>query len=52
MFAVKKEVLDDLMSDVEWRTRLEKAKTRGDVVKVLAEFCRARGYVMVDLGKT
>ncbi len=44
MFAVRRKVFDDLLSDSVWAERLENAETMKEVEKVITEFCEARGY--------
>jgi len=43
MFALSFKVVELLLADEEWSRRLESAKTMEEVVKVLVEFCRAKG---------
>ena len=49
---VKREVVDALLRDKEWSCRLEEAKTTRDVVKVLVEFCKIKGFKVKCYGKT
>jgi hypothetical protein len=44
MFAVKAEVLKELLKDEEWTRKLERCKEVSDVQRVLTEFCKAKGY--------
>lgn len=41
---IRPEILDELLRDPEWNRKFENAKTTVDVARVVAEFCRARGY--------
>jgi len=50
LFAVKKEVVQSLLADEAWSRRLEDAETEADVVKVLVEFCKSKGFKVVDAG--
>ncbi len=49
MFAVRYDVLAALVADKAWCERLEKAKTTADVEHVVAEFGRAKGYLIVEV---
>lgn len=51
MFAIKRAVLEALLADKEWSSRLEKAQTDREVIQVLQEFCRKKGFKIatVDL---
>jgi len=40
-FAVKREVVE---RDKKWSRRLEEAKTTQEVLKVLVDFCKAKGF--------
>ena len=42
MFAVKRAVLEELLKDSEWLDKLEKAKSFGEVEKVLRLFAEAK----------
>ena len=42
MFAVRREVLEELLKDAEWTERLEKAKNFREVERVLRRFARAK----------
>ena len=42
MFAVKRAVLEALLNDSEWLAKLEKAKSFGEVEKVLRKFAEAK----------
>ena len=42
MFAVKRAVLEALLNDSEWLAKLEKAKSWGEVEKVLRLFAEAK----------
>jgi len=43
MFAVRREVLDALLADLEWNKRLKQAKTVAEVGRIFCDFCKARG---------
>jgi len=43
-FAVKREVVEALLRDKKWSRRLEEAKTTQEVLKVLVDFCKAKGF--------
>ena len=49
MFAVKREVLGDLISDPIWAERLENAETMKEVEKVIIAFCKVRSYKIGSL---
>ena len=42
MFAVKRAVLEALLNDSEWLAKLEKAKSWGEVERVLRSFAEAK----------
>ena len=42
MFAVKRELVEQLLKDSEWLAKLEKAKSWGEVEKVLRKFAEAK----------
>lgn len=44
MFAIRAEVLAELVEDEEWCRRLEKAESMSDVENVVEAFVRQRGY--------
>jgi hypothetical protein len=43
MFAVRWEVLEQLLSDPEWTRRFDKAKTTEEIEKVVKAFLKERG---------
>jgi len=51
MFAVRAEVLRELMRDGEWRKILETAETAEDLEWVVTEYCLAKGYKVKQLAK-
>jgi len=51
MFAVRAEVLKELIRDSQWKRRLEKAETVKDVEWVVTEYCLAKGYKVKVLAK-
>ena len=42
MFAVNRELVEELLKDSEWLDRLGKAKSFGEVEKVLRRFAKAK----------
>jgi len=42
MFAIKRSVLEELLRDSEWLEKLEKAKSFGEVERVLRRFAKAK----------
>ena len=42
MFAVKRQLIQELLKDAEWTERLEKAKNFREVERVLRSFARAK----------
>jgi len=42
MFAVKRELVEQLLKDSEWLAKLEKAKSWGEVERVLRSFAEAK----------
>ena len=49
MFVARLFILEKLFADPEWSSKLEAAKTEDEIIKVLKDFCRARGYKMKDI---
>lgn len=41
---VRREVMEELLKDPEYRRRLEEAETMEEVERVFEEFCRRRGF--------
>jgi hypothetical protein len=37
-------ILEELLADPKWVPKLEAAKTWDEVIKVVEEFCKAKGY--------
>lgn len=50
-FAVRREVLEELLRDPAWRRRLEKARTSQEVQYVLLKFAEERGYRVKVVGE-
>jgi hypothetical protein len=50
-FAVKREVLEELLRDPVWRRRLEEARTLREVQRILLGFARERGYRVKVVGE-
>ena len=48
MFAVKREVLEALLRDPEWTAKMEKAEKSEEVEKVVIDFCRVKGYKVIQ----
>lgn len=44
MIAVRRKVLDELLTDARWEAKLSRARTKKQAAEVVAAFCRARGY--------
>ena len=44
MFAVRRVILEELLADPEWSSKLENAKTRDEAIKVIKNFCERKGY--------
>ena len=44
MFAVRTEILKELIRDRQWKQRLEKAISIRDVEWVVTEYCLQKGY--------
>ncbi len=49
MFVVRREVFAALLDDKEWSDRLEQARTAANVERVVAEFVRAKGLLVVEV---
>ena len=49
MFVVRCDVLVALLADDEWRKRLENIKSVKDVERVVCDFGKAKGYVIVEV---
>lgn len=49
MFAVRREVLDALLADAEWRKRFDKAKTTAEMQRVVLDFCKAKAIKIKQL---
>lgn len=43
-FVGRAKVLKELANDPEWGDKLKKAKNHAEFVKVIREFCEAKGY--------
>jgi hypothetical protein len=44
MFAVRRVILEELLADPEWSSKLENAKTGDEAIKVLKNFCKRKRY--------
>ena len=44
MFAVRTEILKELIQDEQWRSRLQKAESVEDAEWVVTEYCLEKGY--------
>jgi hypothetical protein len=44
MFTVRRDVLEQLLKDPEWRRQWDEAKSLGEFERIVAEFCRSKGY--------
>jgi hypothetical protein len=51
MFAVRCSVLAALVADEVWRKRLVEAENKFDVERVVAEFAKAKGYVVAEVSQ-
>jgi len=49
MIALKRQVVEALMADSEWRVKLEKAETMREVERVLREFAEKKGYRVAEV---
>ena len=49
MFAVKRQVLEELLKDPKWTERLEKAKNFREVERVLRRFAEAKGLEVKEM---
>ena len=49
VFVVRRVVLDALLADSQWTKRLASAKSSVEVERVVSEFTRARGFVVVEV---
>lgn len=52
MFAIRGEILKEIISDPWWKKELEVAKTTDQKIEVLVAYCREKGYRVnyVELG--
>lgn len=46
---VRREVLDELKASPEWSKKFEEAKTLDERQQVLSDFCRAKGFEVVEV---
>ena len=44
MFAVRRVILEELLADPEWSSKLENAKTGDEAIMVIKDFCKRKGY--------
>jgi len=44
VFAVKREILEEMLRDPEWSRRIEEAKSVAEIAEIVAEYCRKKGY--------
>jgi mannitol/fructose-specific phosphotransferase system IIA component (Ntr-type) len=44
MFATKTSVLAEIFANPEWDKKLSQAKTADQVEKLIAEYCKLKGY--------
>ena len=49
MFAVKRQLIQELLKDAEWTERLEKAKSFREVERVLRKFAEAKGLKVEEM---
>ena len=46
MLAIRRKVLEDLLSHPDWERRLEKCRAGREVERVLTAFCKSKGYTV------
>lgn len=46
---VRKEILDELLKDKTWSSRLARAKTQEEITDVIEAFCKERGYTIREV---
>jgi hypothetical protein len=51
IFAVRREVLEELLGDPAWSRRLGEARTLREVQRILLEFAEERGYRVKAVGE-
>jgi len=51
MLLVRRNVLLALLSDPEWRKRLERARTSEEAERVVVRFCRETGLKVAEVGE-
>lgn len=49
MFAIKKDIIIEALKDPEFRAKWDKLNDTKDMQKLLAEYCRKKGYVVKDV---
>jgi hypothetical protein len=49
MFAVRRQILEELLKDEGWTRKLEACRNVSDVERVLTEFCKAKGYKIAQI---
>jgi hypothetical protein len=49
MLVVRHDILVALVADAVWRKRLSEAKSMPDVKRVISEFTKAKGFVVVEV---
>jgi hypothetical protein len=42
-------VLKELADDPEWGKKLEQAKNNAEIIKVIRDFCKVKGYKVMDV---
>jgi len=51
MFAVRREILKELLADPKWSRIFDRAKTMKDIEGVVTEYCMKKGYKVKVLAK-
>jgi len=51
VFAIKRHVIKALLTDPEWSRRLEKAETSRELIRILEDFCRTKGFKVVVIAE-
>lgn len=49
IFAVRTEIVRTLLQDKIWCEKLNQAKSFAEAEKVLIEFCKEKGYKIIDI---
>ena len=49
MFIVRLEIIAALVANKAWSHRLNNVKSTREAARVIADFCRAKGYAVVEV---